>query len=132
MDAVSGRYDHLSVTVDPDALDYEVYAGGGLESVFRNLLENAAIHNDAPVAVTIGAESPDDDVVVVTVADDGRGVPESVRETLFQLGEAGPESDGVGLGLGFVRRLVETYGGTVTASERPEGGAAFRIELERA
>lgn len=132
VEAATERYDTLSVDVDPADVDYQVLAGGGIESVFSNLLENAVLHNEGPVSATVVAESPDADVVAVTVSDDGRGIPESARERVFQLGETGPESDRIGLGLGFVRRLVETYGGHVTYEESSTGGAAFRIELERA
>lgn len=132
VEGATDGHDDLTVTVDPGAVDYEVYAGGGLESVFANLLENAAIHNEGPVTVSIDARAPGESTVAVSVADDGRGVPESVRETLFQLGVSGPESQGVGLGLGFVRRLVETYGGGIAHEENQAGGATFRIELERA
>lgn len=131
IEAVTRRYGALEVVVTPEEFDYDVYASGGLDSVFTNLLENAVIHNEEPVTVTIEAESPDPSRVVVTVADDGRGVPDAVRETLFQLGQTGPDSRGVGLGLGFVRRLVETSGGSVSYDESAAGGAAFRIELER-
>lgn len=131
VEAVTRRYGALEVVVTPEEFDYDVYASGGLDSVFTNLLENAVIHNEEPVTVTIEAESPDSSRVVVTVADDGRGVPDAVRETLFQLGQTGPDSRGVGLGLGFVRRLVETSGGSVSYDESAAGGAAFRIELER-
>lgn len=132
IEAVTRRYGALEVVVTPEEFDYDVYASGGLDSVFTNLLENAVLHNERPVTVTIEAESPDPSRVVVTVADDGRGVPDTVRETLFQLGQTGPDSRGVGLGLGFVRRLVETSGGSVSYDESAAGGAAFRIELERA
>lgn len=132
IEAVTRRYGALEVVFTPEEFDYDVYASGGLDSVFTNLLENAVLHNEGPVTVTIEAESPDPSRVVVTVADDGRGVPDTVRETLFQLGQTGPDSRGVGLGLGFVRRLVETSGGSVSYDESAAGGAAFRIELERA
>ncbi|PSQ28155.1 histidine kinase, partial [Halobacteriales archaeon SW_10_68_16] len=44
----------------------------------------------------------------------------------------GPDSDGTGLGLGFVRALTESYGGTVTIREGDRGGADFRVTLDRA
>lgn len=130
-EAATDRYSDLSVTFDPADLDYEVYGGHALGLVFENLLQNAVEHNDRPVTVTVRAESPDPKIVVVSVGDDGEGIDESVRETIFELGTAAPESGGLGLGLGFVRRLVEAYGGMVTACESESGGAEFRVSLER-
>ena len=74
----------------------------------------------------------DPETVVVGFGDDGTGVPEEVREDIFEMGQKGPDSDGTGLGLGFVRALTESYGGTVELRESDAGGADFRVVLERA
>ncbi|MGM0592726.1 MAG: histidine kinase N-terminal 7TM domain-containing protein, partial [Halobacteriota archaeon] len=77
-----------------------------LSSVFRNILENAVRHNDtAAPAVTIhGTESAGS--VRVTVADNGPGVPDDRKETIFGKGEKGLDSAGSGIGLYLVRTLV--------------------------
>ena len=125
------QHEGLSVEFDQDEFDYEVYAGSVLDRVFENLLANAAIHNDGEVSVTLSAEAPTPKWVVVVVGDDGRGVDESVQRDLFELGITGPTSEGSGMGLGFVRQLIESYGGTVAAGASPRGGAEFRVTLER-
>ena len=125
------RYDDLTVEYDPDDFDYDVYAGTVLSRVFEYLLANAAEHNDGPVTATLAVETPTPKWLVVVMGDDGQGVDESVREELFEFGIKGPRSEGIGLGLGFVRQLVESYGGTVGAGTSPRGGAEFRATLER-
>lgn len=132
VEAVDTQYDDLAVEFDPADFEYQVYGGDLLDSVFTNILSNAAIHNDDPVTVSIYSEQPDPETVVVGFADDGTGVPEAVRADIFEMGRKGPESDGTGLGLGFVRALTESYGGTVELREGESGGADFRVVLDRA
>ena len=126
------KYEALDVSYDPDASDYGVYAGDLLGSVFRNVLSNAAVHNEGPVTVRVYVEELDQDRLVVGFADDGVGVDSEVREEVFELGEKGPDSEGSGLGLGFARALTEAYGGDVDLRESDAGGADVRVELERA
>ncbi|MFB6202729.1 MAG: ATP-binding protein [Halorhabdus sp.] len=129
---VDAQFDGLTVAFDPTEFEYQVYGGDLLDSVFTNILSNAAIHNDRPVTVDIYAEEPDPETVVVGFADDGTGVPETVRDSIFEMGQKGPESTGTGLGLGFVRALTESYGGTVSVRDSDAGGADFRVSLDRA
>ncbi|MEF8782975.1 MAG: HAMP domain-containing sensor histidine kinase [Haloarculaceae archaeon] len=129
---VEAKYGSISVEFDPDTVDCQVYAGDLLDSVFTNVLSNAAVHNDETVTVRVYTEEPNPDTVVVGFADDGSGVPAEVRDEIFEMGEKGPDSDGSGFGLGFVRALTESYGGGVRVIESDRGGADFQITLERA
>jgi signal transduction histidine kinase len=127
---VTSQYESLSVEFDPAAFEYQVFAGDLLDSVFTNLLSNAAVHNDGEVTVEIYCDESGTDTVAVGMADDGTGIPESVREDLFEMGVKGPDSGGTGFGLGFVRALVESYGGAVSVDDSHLGGAEFRVSLE--
>jgi len=60
--------------------------------------------------------------------DSGTGIPENKRSEIFQTFYTTKEH-GTGLGLSIVRMIVETYGGTVWAENRPGGGAVFRFTL---
>jgi len=128
---VDAQYGDLTVAFDPTAFEYRVYGGDLLDSVFTNVLSNAAVHNDGPVTVRIYAEEPTSETVVVGFADDGTGVPETIRDDIFEMGRKGPDSSGSGLGLGFVRALIESYGGTVALRKSEHGGADVRITLDR-
>ncbi|HLM44290.1 MAG TPA: ATP-binding protein, partial [Myxococcaceae bacterium] len=68
--------------------------------------------------------------VVLLVEDNGPGFPPTVLSRLFEafFTTKGPEK-GTGLGLSISRELVERFGGTLCAENRPEGGARLRIEL---
>jgi signal transduction histidine kinase len=129
---VETKFEALTVEYDPEDFEYEVYAGDLLDSVFTNILSNAAVHNELPVTVRLYAEEPTAETVVVGMADNGKGVADEVRDEIFEMGQKGPESDGTGFGLGLARTLVESYGGSVAVRDSEYGGADFRIALERA
>jgi signal transduction histidine kinase len=75
-----------------------------------------------------------DDLAVLTVDDDGPGVPESRREEIFgrfvRLEDARDrDRGGVGLGLAIVAEIVDAHGGRISVSDSPSGGARFEVEL---
>ena len=112
--------------------DIDVRANEMLSSVFRNLLNNAVQHNDKePPVVEVAVEELDSNVRV-TVADNGPGVPETQRETIFGKGKMGLESSGAGIGLYLVRTLVEMYGGDIKVEDNEPEGAIFTVTLPKA
>ncbi|MFC0600312.1 sensor histidine kinase [Streptomyces palmae] len=107
---------------------------GQLRRVLGNLLDNAERHARSTVGVELRAEGAD---VVLTVTDDGPGVPEADRERIFErfvrLDEARTRDDGgAGLGLAIARDVVQRHGGTLSVDQAPTGGAAFQARLPRA
>jgi signal transduction histidine kinase len=102
-----------------------------LRRVVRNLLDNAVRHARSQVSVRaerVGGS------VVVTVDDDGAGVPADQRELVFErftrLEEArSRDSGGSGLGLAVVRAIVTAHHGTVAVDDSPDGGARFVVTL---
>ncbi len=131
VDNVDAKFDDLTVQFDPEEFDCQVFAGDLLDSIFTNILSNAAVHNDDPITVEVYLEEPTPDSVVVGFADDGAGVAEEVRDEIFTMGKKGPDSDGSGLGLGLARALTESYGGGVELRDSEMGGAEFRVTLVR-
>lgn len=103
-----------------------------LEQLFVNLLENAARYTPAGATVTISAR-PEGRWLVVTVADDGPGLPPGSEERIFEKFERGvPTADsgrGSGLGLAICRAVARVHGGTITAANRPAGGVQFTLRL---
>lgn len=126
----SSSFPHAEIRVDGDPPSVTVAATELLESVFRNLLNNAVQHNDGEPTVVVTATA-DDDTVTVRVADDGPGVPDRQKQRVFERGEKGPTSDGTGLGLYLVGVLVDSYDGEITVTDNDPRGAVFEVELRR-
>lgn len=99
-------------------------------SVFDNLLRNAVQHGGASPEVVVSMTASADEVRV-GVADDGPGIPDSVRGDLFGEGTAAEGSAGAGLGLYLVSRLVDRYGGRVEIEENDPTGTVFTVRLPR-
>ena len=107
-----------------------------LHDALRNLLENATHYAPEGGRIVMAAERRGDRVML-TVADDGPGIPEAdlsrVFERFYRVDKArsrgAKDPGGTGLGLAIVKHLIELHGGRVHAANRPEGGAIFTIEL---
>ncbi len=108
-----------------------------LARLVRNLLENAAAH--ATTRVTVGlteteAEAPAGDArTVLTVADDGPGVPPELDGRVFERFVTGSGArrvgEGTGLGLAIARALAHQHGGRLSLQGTSAAGAVFRLEL---
>lgn len=95
-----------------------------VRQVLYNLLSNAAGFSEAGQTVRVAARRLDD-AIVVSVVDQGRGIPETVIERVFNRFEthtAGSNHRGVGLGLSIVRSFVELHGGRVELASEPNAG----------
>jgi signal transduction histidine kinase len=100
-----------------------------LESVWRDLLENALQHGGPLPRIETGW-SRRDRVATFWIRDHGRGVPPELGDRLFQPFHRLHELNAApGLGLAIVRRLVELQGGTVAYEAMPDGGARFSFTL---
>ncbi len=72
------------------------------------------------------------DVAIIEVSDNGPGVPEALRERIFDLFyTTKPVGEGTGLGLPISRQIVASFGGSLTLVSPAEGGATFRVTLPR-
>ena len=127
------KHPYATVVVDGKVPAVSVVANQMLSSVFDNLLGNAVVHNDRDEpTVTISVETAGADAVAVRVADDGPGISEALRSSLFGRGEKGVDSPGTGMGLYLVDKLVAGYGGTVDVEDNDPRGTAFVVTLDRA
>jgi PAS domain S-box-containing protein len=100
-----------------------------VSSVFRNLLKNAIQHNDKDTAEVTISVTEHDDTVTVNVADNGPGVPDGQKQTVFGKGKQGLDSSGTGMGLYLVDTLVSAYNGDVWIDDNEPEGAIFSVEL---
>lgn len=111
----------------PDLLADE----GHLEEALVNLVRNAldAVSDGGQVRAT--AELDEDGDVVLSIEDDGPGVPESIRGNLFDPFIT-TKAEGTGVGLALTRKVVEDHGGWIEVAEGDLGGACFRMGLPAA
>jgi signal transduction histidine kinase len=128
-----GRTVHLVLPENPPRVWAEPLP---LREVFANLVANAVNYLDKePGRVTITCR-PEGDFYLFCVADNGPGIPEAIRDRLFQPFVRGVEAqgqrpDGTGLGLYFVRTVIEQGGGRIWAESAPGEGSRFWFTVPR-
>ncbi|AEM56229.1 signal transduction protein [Haloarcula hispanica N601] len=129
---IAATYSDAQVTVPDESPSVRVRADELLSSVFRNVLTNAIQHNDSAVPSVVIDVIDDGDVVHVTVADDGPGIPDEQKQAVFERGEKRLDSDGTGVGLYLVRTLVDAYGGDVWVEDNEPTGTVVGVTLRKA
>ena len=121
-------------TVEVEAADTVVATidAPKVERIVENLLVNAARHTPPGTTVWVQVE-PALDGVRIAVADDGPGIPDDLKDAIFDPFRQGPSfsphTPGTGIGLTLVREFVALHGGRVWVEDRPGGGAVFRVLL---
>jgi two-component system, OmpR family, phosphate regulon sensor histidine kinase PhoR len=135
----------LSGSLDERRQRVEVSIGQGAEllqgdpaklhDVLRNLIANASIYGPEGSVIQLTAETSDE-TIALSVLDQGPGIPEDdltrVFERFYRVDKSrARDPGGTGLGLAIVKHLVELHGGKASVANRPQGGAAFTIELPR-
>lgn len=100
-----------------------------MRQVLTNLLTNAAQASPSGAAIYVDARL-DDGQLVITVRDEGAGVPPGAEERIFEAFHT-TRTRGTGIGLTVARRIVELHGGKITAENHPEGGALFRVSIPK-
>jgi signal transduction histidine kinase len=101
-----------------------------------NILDNALRYSPSGSPVRIDWGAAEESTVQITIRDDGPGIDSDLLPHIFEPGirgiaEAGVDG-GAGLGLTIAKRLLEHQRATLTADNRPDGGAEVRITLRRA
>jgi signal transduction histidine kinase len=120
-----------SVTVDlnvPADLPLVEGLGGELNEVWQNLISNAidAVPESGHIEVTAVGQPRG---VVVTVVDDGPGIPDTIMARIFDpFFTTKPMGSGTGLGLDIARRIVREHEGQLEVESRP-GRTEFRVML---
>lgn len=105
---------------------------GKLDRVFHNLLLNAceAVPRDSGlIEVRIRHSQAG---VEVTVSDNGPGIPDPIRDSVFHPFVSYGKENGAGLGLAVVRKMVEDHGGAVTLERTGQEGTIFKVLLPQA
>ncbi len=109
--------------------------GDRIKQVLTNLLANAARFAPKSSEVTVEVKEQDSKIRV-SVIDRGEGVPESLREKIFDRfyridNSRNRETGGSGLGLAIAKSIIDAHGGKIWVDETPGGGATFIFELNK-
>ncbi|WP_174811811.1 sensor histidine kinase [Salinadaptatus halalkaliphilus] len=131
-DEISKRrslFEGAEFVVDGEIPSLHVRGNELLSSVFRNLLNNAVQHNDSETPRVTVTVSERERSIVVTIGDNGPGIPPDRRDAVLGRTEAGIDHPSAGVGLYLVDTLVDGYGGGVRMTESDEGGTAVVVTL---
>ena len=101
--------------------------GHAIADAIRNLVENAVTHSPPQTEITVNTHADRR----VSVADQGRGIPEDDRHRIFERfwRGKGVQSEGAGLGLAIVAEIMKVHRGTVRVDDGPNGGAVFTLRF---
>jgi two-component system sensor histidine kinase KdpD len=118
----------ISVELDPTVLFVDA---AHVERIVENLLVNAAKHTPSGTRVWVRTEESQSGITLI-VEDDGPGVPQELREVVFEpfrQGETPSHAPGTGIGLSLVARFARLNGGNAWVQGRPGGGSSFRVRF---
>jgi signal transduction histidine kinase len=126
--AVGRLYENVTVDLAGDKKAAVRVERQDLDEMLGNLIENAAKYGGGRVFVTVAATPQ---CVEIEVEDDGAGIPEAQRISIFDRGaRLDIEKPGTGLGLAIVRDVAEIYGGSIRLEESEDlGGLLARLKL---
>jgi two-component system sensor kinase FixL len=101
-----------------------------VQQVVINLVRNAqeALSDTPSPKIRINAERGDGGLVEVSICDNGSGLDDEVKKTLFKPFTTS-KSGGMGLGLSICQTIIEAHGGSICADLAPDGGTCFRFTL---
>lgn len=103
-----------------------------VNELFWNLLSNAVRHNDKSTPEVRVTARADGDSAVVSVRDNGPGIPDTQKEEMLGWNVKGVNSDGTGLGLAIANTVANRYDGRLWIEDNETEGAVVNVELPRA
>jgi two-component system, OmpR family, sensor histidine kinase BaeS len=129
--------DRANISVKLDAIDSIAIVADaeGIERIIANLLSNAIKYSTAGGAVTISL-TQDKDLVKLSVADDGCGIPEEslphIFDRFYRVDKSrSRDAGGSGLGLSITKAIVEAHGGCIDVVSQEAKGTKFSVSLPR-
>jgi len=123
---IAKNYSNIAINCDGNA---KVYADNAIYSVFDNIIDNAIKHAQAS-SIDISINTSDENCEV-RIADNGNGVPDHIKEKIFDEGFKFGEEGHTGIGLYIVRNTIEEYGGYVTIEDNEPRGAIFILHMQK-
>jgi PAS domain S-box-containing protein len=127
-----GDLHHLSASLEYTDLPSVHCDRGILTLIFHNLIDNALKYGGKEPKIMISGEPGEPGQQIITVADNGDGIPPDERERVFEPYHQIRQGHGLGLGLANCKRFVESWGGRIWIEDAEGGGAAFRFTIPAA
>jgi signal transduction histidine kinase len=131
--AVAHQTDGYAITVSAAPITANLDTAM-VERLVDNLLANAVRHTPPGTSITLRLERQAEDLLLI-VEDDGPGIPDELKATVFEIFNRGAKimsnERGTGIGLALVARFAALHGGRAWVEDSPGGGASFHIWLPR-
>ena len=109
--------------------DGQVLADESLNSVIDNIINNAVVHGKTDkIDIDIGVK---EEFCEIRIADYGTGIPDEIKDKIFEEGFVYGETGNTGLGLYIVKKTMENYGGHVYVEDNTPAGAVLVLALRR-
>ncbi|NPV49924.1 MAG: PAS domain S-box protein [Candidatus Methanofastidiosum sp.] len=116
---------HIQVKINGNAI---ALADQALFSVFENIYRNAIVHGKTDnIDVDISSKK---NICEIRITDTGEGIPEFIKDNVFEEGISYGSGKGSGLGLYIVKKTIDRYGGTITVEDNKPKGTIFIIKLK--
>lgn len=121
----------LSIDLPDEAVPLE-FDHLQLKRVFENIIANSLKHNERGTTIFVSLKR-EGEKVAIRIGDDGTGIPQALRPTIFEpfvVGDASRNSrQGTGLGLAISKKIVEAHGGSIRLLPQDEGAAVTMFEI---
>ncbi len=106
-----------------------VLANDGLKTILNNTIHNAIVHGkDNGIKIKIETFS-DGQYGIIKISDTGKGIPDEIKEKIFE--EGFTTGEGTGLGLYIAKRILEIFGGEIKVKDNKPSGAIFEIKIPK-
>ncbi len=131
----------INIEVECDFTDYFIWANQFLQDIFENIIHNSIRHNEnliVEIRINVRTYNTNDmDFIQLEFIDNGIGIEDSRKETIFLRGSIGDKYDsGLGLGLTLVTKIIKSYKGQIWVEDKVKGdytkGSRFTLIIPRA
>lgn len=119
----------ITITLSPEGWSEGWFDPKKMERVFHNLLLNACEAVPPESGRVEVSTRPIQEGLEIRVGDNGPGIPEPIRDNLFQPFVSYGKENGTGLGLAVVQKIVQDHGGAVSVESPAAGGTVFKLTL---
>ncbi|OKY77780.1 MAG: Signal transduction histidine kinase containing PAS domain [Candidatus Methanohalarchaeum thermophilum] len=123
------RAQDKNITIEYEKINCRVLGGSLLREMFSNILKNSLIHSKCQKIKITGKKR--ENRYLITIEDDGIGIPKKQKEKIFKKGYKKGEKSGHGLGMYLAKKIIKNYNGKIEVKDSKLGGAKFNIILKK-